>query len=178
MPHRRLHYVASTVRDGGGRSRLDHGLAIANQGRQQIRRQRYHPCCVTLEQMPILGPARPRFTALKAFSPQYPREKTISMSNGFRSRMVSFRMTEEEYERLRQLCDALGIRSVSDLARAGINLLLQQPDRATPETLESRVTEIESRLRILSLEMRRIKQGDRTTIGSSSQQAAECALPE
>jgi|SRR5450631_753428 hypothetical protein len=100
------------------------------------------------------------------------------MSNEIKTRMVSFRLSEEEYVRLHQICFAQGLRSVSDLARAGINMLLQQPDRATPETLESRVTETESRLRILSLEMRRIKQGDRTTIGSSSQQAAECALPE
>ena len=89
------------------------------------------------------------------------------MSNGFRSRMVSFRMSEEEYERLRQLCDAQGICSVSDLARAGINLLLQQPDSATPETLESRVTEIEGRLRLIALELRRMNQIGITVRGSS-----------
>jgi hypothetical protein len=89
------------------------------------------------------------------------------MSIEFRSRMVSFRMTEEEYDRLRQLCDAQSIRSVSDLARAGINLLLQQPERATPETLESRVTEIEGRLRLLALELRRMNQIGITVRGSS-----------
>jgi hypothetical protein len=104
---------------------------------------------------------------LRAFPPRTRAGESKPMSKEFRSRMVSFRLTEEEYDRLHQLCYVQGIRSVSDLARAGINLLLQQPDRATPETLESRVTEIESRLRILSLELRRMTQSGITIRGSS-----------
>jgi hypothetical protein len=99
------------------------------------------------------------------------------MSNEIKTRMVSFRLSEEEYTRLHRICFAQGLRSVSDLARAGINMLLQQPDRATPETLESRVTEIENRLRILSIDMRRLNQGGGTSIGPPAPPAAKSTQP-
>jgi hypothetical protein len=35
--------------------------------------------------------------------------------------MIAFRVSEEEYERLRSVCVSLGARSVSDLARSAIN---------------------------------------------------------
>jgi Arc/MetJ-type ribon-helix-helix transcriptional regulator len=71
-----------------------------------------------------------------------------------RSRMISFRLTSEEYERFRELCFTNGIRSVSEMARAAINLLLQQPSRAPQEALEGRVSELEGRLHMLALEMK------------------------
>ena len=71
-----------------------------------------------------------------------------------RSRMISFRLTSEEYERFRELCFTNGIRSVSEMARAAINLLLQQPARAPQEALEGRVSELEGRLHMLALEMK------------------------
>jgi Arc/MetJ-type ribon-helix-helix transcriptional regulator len=71
-----------------------------------------------------------------------------------RSRMISFRLTSEEYERFRELCFTNGIRSVSEMARAAINLLLQQPARAPQEALEGRVAELEGRLHMLALEMK------------------------
>lgn len=69
--------------------------------------------------------------------------------------MVSFRLTEEEYDRFLELCFSHGIRSVSEMARAGINLLLQQPMRVPEECLESRVSELEGRLHLLALELRK-----------------------
>ncbi len=52
-----------------------------------------------------------------------------TMSLDPRSRMISFRLTADEYDKCRELCFAQGLRSVSEMARAAINLLLQQPDR-------------------------------------------------
>jgi Arc/MetJ-type ribon-helix-helix transcriptional regulator len=75
-----------------------------------------------------------------------------------RSRMISFRLTEEEHERFRQLCFTRGIRSVSELARAAINMLLAEPKRATEDALESRVNELEGRIHILANELKRINQ--------------------
>lgn len=69
--------------------------------------------------------------------------------------MISFRLTAEEYDKFRELCFIHGIRSVSEMARAAINLLLQQPTRAPQEALESRVAELEGRLHILALEMKK-----------------------
>lgn len=70
--------------------------------------------------------------------------------------MISFRLTAEEYERFRELCFTQGIRSVSEMARAAINMLLQHPARIPQETLESRVAELEGRLHMLSLEMKKL----------------------
>ena len=70
--------------------------------------------------------------------------------------MISFRLTAEEYDRFRELCFTQGIRSVSEMARAAINLLLQQPARVPEESLESRVAELEGRLHLLSLEIKKL----------------------
>lgn len=80
--------------------------------------------------------------------------------------MISFRLTAEEYDRFRELCFAHGIRSVSEMARAAINMLLQQPARVPQESLETRVAELEGRLHMLSLELKRLNQGTRPSNGS------------
>ncbi len=80
------------------------------------------------------------------------------MSLESRSRMISFRLTAEEYDRFRELCYSTGIRSVSEMARAAINMMLSQPSRAPQEALEARVSDLESRLHLLSLEIKKLNQ--------------------
>jgi len=80
------------------------------------------------------------------------------MSLESRSRMISFRLTAEEYDRFRELCYTQGIRSVSEMARSAINMMLSQPSRAPQEALETRVSELESRLHLLSLEIKKLHQ--------------------
>ena len=80
------------------------------------------------------------------------------MSLESRSRMISFRLTAEEYDRFRELCYSNGIRSVSEMARAAINMMLSQPSRAPQEALETRVSELESRLHLLALEIKKLNQ--------------------
>lgn len=80
------------------------------------------------------------------------------MSIESRSRMISFRLTAEEYDRFRELCSTNGIKSVSEMARAAINMMLSQPARAPQGALEARVSELESRFRLLSLEMKKLSQ--------------------
>jgi len=79
-----------------------------------------------------------------------------------RSRMISFRLSVEEYDQFRDLCLDQGIRSVSELARAAVNRLIHDPDplNATNEAIASRVTSLEDQIRTLSLELRRLKQPD------------------
>lgn len=72
--------------------------------------------------------------------------------------MISFRISEEEYDRFRELCFTHGIRSLSEMARAAINMLLQQPARVPHESLETRVAELEGRLHMLSLQLQRLHQ--------------------
>lgn len=73
-----------------------------------------------------------------------------------RSRMISFRLTAEEYDKFRELCFTQGVRSVSEMARAAMHLLVQQPARLPQEALESRVAELEGRLHMLALEMKKL----------------------
>jgi hypothetical protein len=75
-----------------------------------------------------------------------------------KSRMVSFRLTADEYDRFRELCSTCGTRSVSELARAAINSLLKQPAQVPREALESRVRELEGRVNMLRLEFRKLRQ--------------------
>lgn len=75
-----------------------------------------------------------------------------------RSRMISFRLTTEEYDRFRELCYSTGIKSVSEMARAAINMMLSQPARAPHEALENRVSELESRLHLLAQEVKKLHQ--------------------
>lgn len=70
--------------------------------------------------------------------------------------MISFRLTAEEYDKFREACITQGIRSVSEMARAAIYILLQQPARASDGVLETRVAELEGRLHMLSLEIKRL----------------------
>lgn len=77
-----------------------------------------------------------------------------------RSKMISFRLSAEEYDHFRELCYSQGIRSVSELARAAVNRLVRDPDplHAAGEAMESRVANLEAQLQTLALELRRIKQ--------------------
>jgi Arc/MetJ-type ribon-helix-helix transcriptional regulator len=78
------------------------------------------------------------------------------MSLGSRSKLVSFRLTEEEWKRFRDLCYSRGISSVSEMVRAAVNALANDPQRAAPESLEILVNDIEGRLRILAMELRKV----------------------
>ena len=46
-----------------------------------------------------------------------------------RSRMISIRLSEEEYSALRRLCSVTGARSVSDLTRDAMRALLDGSER-------------------------------------------------
>lgn len=72
--------------------------------------------------------------------------------------MISFRLTAEEYDTFRELCFTQGIRSVSEMARAAMHLLVQQPARVPKEALESRVAELEGRVHALALEIKKLTQ--------------------
>lgn len=92
--------------------------------------------------------------------------------------MISFRLTPEEYDRCRELCFTQGLRSVSEMARAGINLLLQRPERVSHETLESRVAELEGRLHMLALEIKRLQQNSAAPPSSHDGAAPKIAMTE
>ena len=64
-----------------------------------------------------------------------------------RSRMISVRLSEEEYSALRRLCTVTGARSVSDLTRDAMRVLLKSSNRE--DGLGIHVDEFRSQMRSL-----------------------------
>jgi hypothetical protein len=68
-----------------------------------------------------------------------------------KSKMISFRLSPEEYQRLRDTCELQGIRSLSDLARTAMQELIASGWQPVP--LSDEVRELRNRVRTLSLQM-------------------------
>jgi predicted DNA-binding protein len=62
--------------------------------------------------------------------------------------MISIRLSDEEYTGLKRLCSATGARSVSDLAREAMRVLLNGVTRE--DTLGTRMDEVHSQVRSLN----------------------------
>lgn len=73
-----------------------------------------------------------------------------------KSKMVSFRLSPEEYQRFRELCTSQGVRSLSDLARTAMQRLVAVENRADPLSLE--VQDLRTQVRSLSQELDRLAQ--------------------
>jgi hypothetical protein len=71
-----------------------------------------------------------------------------------RSKMVSFRLSLEEYARFQTLCEERGIRSLSDFARTAVHNMAASDD--TPDPLWQEVGHIRSQMTALSRELDRI----------------------
>ena len=69
--------------------------------------------------------------------------------------MVNFRLSEAEYEDLRNLCIAQGARSLSDLARAAVCRLIENRN-GSGETIEATVRKLNGRLEELDRELKRL----------------------
>ena len=72
-----------------------------------------------------------------------------------RSRMVSFRLSDEEYEGLKHICITVGARSLSDVARDAVHQLLG--NTAEPKTKwESQLAALSGRMDALDREVKRL----------------------
>ena len=80
-----------------------------------------------------------------------------------RSKMISVRLSDREYQNLKALCAARGSRSLSDLARDAMNGLLENgngsgsAEVSEVSRLNGRMTELESELKRLSKLMETVK---------------------
>ena len=72
-----------------------------------------------------------------------------------RSRMVSFRLSEQEYEHLLTLCSERGARSLSDLARDAMHALLLNGNGNGPG-LETEVAKLNGRIEEFDRELKRL----------------------
>lgn len=73
-----------------------------------------------------------------------------------RSKVISIRVSEREFNQMQELCSAMGLDNLSELARAAVKLLVVQD--GTPDRIEvrSRVSEIQARMGLLDREIERI----------------------
>lgn len=74
-----------------------------------------------------------------------------------RSRTISIRLSEEEYQSLRGLCSVTGARSVSDLARDAMRVALKGSNR--DDVLGIRLDEFRSQLKRLDRKIDRLAAG-------------------
>jgi hypothetical protein len=79
-----------------------------------------------------------------------------------KNRMVSFRLSAEEYERLRQVGSARGVNNLSELARVAMNRMLDTP-RPEQAGLPEQVQELRVKVESLSSELERLIQAERKT---------------
>jgi hypothetical protein len=84
------------------------------------------------------------------------------MSLESRKRMVSFRLTEEEYERFRRVCMSRGLRNVSELVRAAVTQLTDDQPSSPSEVpadpdLHARVAKLETHLAELAIHFGRME---------------------
>ena len=76
-----------------------------------------------------------------------------------RSKMVSIRLSDEEFRRLRELCLTTGARSVSDLAREAMRRLTADAPDSTETAggeLTARVEDLDQRVSYLQQQVSRL----------------------
>src|SRR5580704_4782187 len=62
-----------------------------------------------------------------------------------RNRLVYFRVSEDEFQQFNQMCESVGARSISDLARSAIQQMIQQHgDLQRPDPLAAKVMILET----------------------------------
>ncbi|MGA2134357.1 MAG: hypothetical protein ABSH50_18860 [Bryobacteraceae bacterium] len=94
-----------------------------------------------------------------------------------RTRMVSFRLSEDEYERLKDLSLMECARSVSEFARAALcKLPGGNGDSATPAA--PRMEKLEGAVRQLRTEMRELRQIVEATLGQVPERVEAASLQE
>jgi len=65
-----------------------------------------------------------------------------------RNRLVNFRLSEDEFEMLRESCGRFGARSISDFARSSVLARLEEDPEAKTRlsSLDNKVVELETRV--------------------------------
>jgi hypothetical protein len=85
--------------------------------------------------------------------------------------MVSFRLSEDEYASLINICEVEGARSISDLARAAVSRLVHKPAPthiASQNNIELALRDLAGRVETLDLQLRQL-----STSGNGSARTLE-----
>lgn len=73
-----------------------------------------------------------------------------------RSRVISIRLSDEEFEQLQTLCESKGIQSLSEIARSAIRRLVLRDTDPNNVEIATRVAEMQTRIGLLDREIERI----------------------
>ena len=74
-----------------------------------------------------------------------------------RTKMVSIRLSDDEYRRLNELCEVTGARSISDLARDLMFRMLTPAMESVPQNLEDRVGHLDQKVARLGEQLEQIE---------------------
>jgi hypothetical protein len=72
-----------------------------------------------------------------------------------RSKMVTFRVSMEEYHSLEEACMARRVRSISESARAAVRQWIRETSLSDP--LDGELQRVESRMHVLAQELERLQ---------------------
>ncbi|MCX6619758.1 MAG: hypothetical protein NTY38_01500 [Acidobacteria bacterium] len=70
-----------------------------------------------------------------------------------KSRMISIRLSDDEYYTIKTVCDSYGARSVSDFARTALHSFAQHQEPLPDSSVDNRFAEIDDRLDQLSRQL-------------------------
>jgi hypothetical protein len=73
-----------------------------------------------------------------------------------RTRIISFRLFEDEYHELESLCISQGIRSISDLARSALCRLAREGGMPADENLEDELWKLKNRMEGLDGQIKKL----------------------
>ena len=73
-----------------------------------------------------------------------------------RTKIISIRVTTDEFNRLQDLCATRGVNTISQLARVAMEGLIGQENGKSNGSVESRVDEIRERMSALDREIARL----------------------
>jgi hypothetical protein len=73
-----------------------------------------------------------------------------------KSRMISFRLEPEEYKRFVTTCEAQGVHSVSELARAAVHRMVHSSAPTTAQSLSEHVRKLQEQVVLLAGEIDRL----------------------
>ena len=73
-----------------------------------------------------------------------------------KSKMISFRLSGEEYRLLQGACSKSGARSVSEMARAAMQRIILDQDVFRPGSTETEIRELRIKFNVLAAEVERL----------------------
>jgi hypothetical protein len=71
-----------------------------------------------------------------------------------RNRMISFRLTHDDYDRFAKMCSERGVRSISDMARTALQRLVAEDDESDPVSFQVRA--LRGQVKTLAHEVERL----------------------